>query len=93
MTSSAAPALAAGMRHESREVGGAPVIRHFLEKLDLPGLFDRHLPRWRGRQRDVPTSTVLCVLISNLLLARKPLYGLAAWASGFVPEHLGSNSR
>jgi transposase len=32
---------------------------------------------------------VLCVLLSNLLLAREPLYALAAWASGFVPEHLG----
>jgi transposase len=89
MTSSTVPALPAGTRHESLEVGGAPVIRHFLGKLDLPGLFERHLPRWRGRQRDVPTSTVLCVLLSNLLLSRGPLYGIAAWASGFVPEHLG----
>jgi len=83
------PLLPAGLRHESLEVGAAPVIRHFLQKLDLPGLFDRYLPRLRGRQRDVPTSTVLCVLLSNLLLARQPLYGIAAWASGFVPEHLG----
>jgi transposase len=89
MTDSAGSALPAGVRHESLEVGGAPVIRHFLQKLDLPGLFDRHLPRLRGRQRDVPTSTVLCVLLSNLLLAREPLYGMAAWASAFVPEHLG----
>lgn len=89
MTSSAASALPAGVCHESLEVGGAPVIRHFLEKLDLRGLFDRHLPRLRGRQRDVPTPTVLCVLLSNLLLAREPLYGMAAWASGFVPDHLG----
>jgi hypothetical protein len=48
----------------------------FLEKLGLPALFDRHLPQLRGRQRDVPTSTVLCVLLSNLLLARKPLFSL-----------------
>jgi transposase len=89
MTSSTASALPAGISHESLEVSAAPVIRHFLRKLDLPGLFDRHLPRLRGRQRDVPTSTVLCVLLSNLLLAREPLYGMAAWASGFVPEHLG----
>jgi transposase len=80
MTSSAASAgtpLPVGIRHESLEVGGAPVIRHFLETL------------LRGRRRDVPTSTVLCVLISNLLLAREPLYAMASWASGFVPEHLG----
>jgi transposase len=88
MISSATP-LPAGVRHESLEVGAAPVIRHFLEKLDLPGLFERHLPRLRGRQREVPTSTVLCVLLSNFVLSRQPLYNVAAWASGFVPEHLG----
>ena len=89
MTNPAVPALPAGIRHESLEVGAAPVIRHFLDRLDLPGLFDRHLPRLPGRQRDLPTSTVLGVLLSNLLLAREPLYAIAAWASGFVPEHLG----
>lgn len=89
MTTSAVPAFPVGIRHESLEVGGAPVIRHFLEELDLPGLFDRYLPLLRGRQRDVPTSTVLCVLLGNLLLAREPLYALADWASGFVPQHLG----
>jgi transposase len=89
MTNPAVPALPAGMRHESLEVGAAPVIRHFLDRLDLAGLFDRHLPRLPGYQRDLPTSTVLKVLISNLLLAREPLYNIAAWASGFVPEHLG----
>jgi transposase len=89
MSNATVPPLAAGIRHESLEVGAAPVIRHFLEKLDLPGLFDRHLPSLPGRKRDVPTSTVLCLLLSNLLLSRKPLYGIAAWASGFVPEHLG----
>jgi transposase len=87
--STAVPPLPAAIRHESLEVGAAPVIRHFLEQLDLPALFDRSLPPLRGRQRDVPTSTVLCLLLSNLLLARQPLYGMAAWASGFVPEHLG----
>ena len=89
MNSSTASVLPAGIRHESLQVGGAPVIRHFLEKLNLPGLFERHLPRLRGRPRDVPTATVLCVLLSNLLLSREPLYGMAAWASGFVPQHLG----
>jgi transposase len=89
MTNPAVPALLAGLHHESLEVGAAPVIRHFLDRLDLPGLFDRLLPRLPGRQAVLPTSTVLCVLLSNLLLSREPLYNIAAWASGFVPEHLG----
>ena len=81
MTSPPVLALPAGRRHESLEVGAAPVVRRFLERLDLPGLFDRHLPRLPGRQPELPTSTVLCVLLSNLLLARAPLYGIAAWAA------------
>jgi transposase len=89
MNSSAASSLPAGIRHESLEVGAAPVIRHFLAKLDLPGLLERHLPLLPGRQRDVPTATVLCVLLSNFLLSRQPLYGVAVWAAGCVPEHLG----
>jgi transposase len=89
MTHSATVPLPAGLSHESLHVDAAPVIRHFLDKLGLPTLLQQHLPQLRGRQRDVPTATVLCVLLSNLLLARQPLYAIAAWAAGFVPEHLG----
>src|SRR3954471_20194912 len=85
----AVPPLPTALRNESLEVGAAPVIRHFLEKLGLPAMLDHYLPRLRGRRRDVPTPTVLCLLLCNLLLARQPLYGIAAWAAGFVPEHLG----
>jgi transposase len=89
MPSFALPELPPGVRLEVLEVGAAPVVRHFLQRLDLPGLFNRHLPRLRGRQPKLPTSTVLGVLLSNLLLARRPLYGISAWAASFVPEHLG----
>lgn len=89
MPSFVLPVLPAAARLEVLEVSAAPVVRRFLERLDLPGLFERHLPRLRGRQPDPPTSTVLAVLLSNLLLARQPLYGISAWAASFVPEHLG----
>jgi transposase len=88
MPSFVLPVLPAA-RLEVLEVGAAPVVRRFLERLDLPGLFTRHLPRLRGRQPDPPSATVLAVLLSNLLLAREPLYGISAWAAAFVPEHLG----
>jgi transposase len=85
----ASPVLPEGMRLESLEVGAAPVIRHFLLRLDLPGLFARHLPRLPGRQPALDSATTLCVVLSNLLLARQPLYAMAAWAARRVPEHLG----
>lgn len=89
MPSFSLPAVPAACRLEVLEVGAAPVVRRFLELLDLPGLLQRHLPVLPGRQPDLPTATVLGVLPCNLLLGREPLYGVAAWAASFVPEHLG----
>jgi transposase len=83
------PALPNATRLEVLQVDAAPLIRHFLDRLDLPGLFDRHLADLPGRRPDLPSSTLLTVLISNLLLSREPLYAMASWAASFVPEHLG----
>jgi transposase len=81
--------LPEGIHLESLEVGAAPLIRHFLQRLNLPVLFAQHLPRLPGRQPELDTPTVLCVLLSNLLLARQPLYAIAGWVARRVPEHLG----
>src|SRR5439155_2557970 len=61
-------------RLESLEVGAAPLVRHFLNRLALPELFARHLAALPGRQPALPTAVVLGVLLTNLLLARQPLY-------------------
>ena len=74
---------------ESLEIGATPLVRHFLNRLQLPELFEQHLPALPGRQPTLPSATVLNVLLSNLLLARQPLYALPAWAARRVPEHLG----
>jgi transposase len=71
------------------EVGAAPVIRHLLDRLQLAQLFEQHLPPLPGRQPALPSAITLTLLVSNLLLARQPLYAIAAWAARRVPEHLG----
>jgi len=83
------PSLPDAIRLESLEVGAAPLVRLFLLRLDLPALFDRHLPPLPGRPPALPSSCVLCLLLCNLLLARQPLYAVAHWASRRVPEHIG----
>jgi transposase len=60
-----------------------------LQRLHLPTLFAQHLPPLPGRQPALPTSVTLTVLLSNLLLARQPLYAIPAWVARRVPEHLG----
>jgi len=74
---------------ESLEVGAAPVVRHFLNRLQLEPLLGRYLPPASRRPEAIPTSVILCALVTNLLLARRPLYGLPEWAARCVPEHLG----
>ena len=74
---------------ESLEVGAAPVVRRFLERLQFEPLLARHLPPATRRPEDIPTAVTLCILVTNLLLARRPLYALAEWLSRHVPEHLG----
>lgn len=74
---------------ESLEVGATPVVRHFLQRLQLAPLFEQYLPAGAGRPQDLPTSITLCALLTNLLLARCPLYALPEWLARRVPEHLG----
>ena len=44
------------VRLESLEVGAAPLVRHFLNRLALPELLDSHLAASPGRQPALPTS-------------------------------------
>lgn len=74
---------------ESLEVGAAPLVRHFLQRLQLPQLLDRYLRALPGRRPALTCSVTLGVLLTNLLLARQPLYAIPQWAARRVPEHLG----
>src|SRR4051794_8866732 len=51
-----ATVLPPGLRHESLEVGAAPLLRHFLDRLDLVGLFQQHLPKLPGRAPTLPSA-------------------------------------
>jgi transposase len=77
------------MSLESLEVGATPLVRHFLQRLQLPQLFEQHLPVLPGRPPELSSAVTLTLLVTNLLLARQPLYALAAWSARRVPEHLG----
>src|SRR5262249_7501405 len=81
--------LPPGLRHESLEIGAVPLVRHFLERLDLPGLLARPWPGLPGRQPAIPTSVVLTLLVQNFLLSRLPLYALPDWTARHVPEQFG----
>jgi transposase len=74
---------------ESLEVGATPLVHHFLQRLQLAQLFQRHLPTLPGRRPALPSHVILNVLLTNLLIARQPLYAVGEWVAQRVPEHLG----
>jgi Domain of unknown function (DUF4277)/Transposase DDE domain len=62
-----------------REVGPLLLVRHYLDRLGLVDIVDRHLPQ-RGRAQ-LTTGEVIAALIANRLAAPSPLYDVAGWAT------------
>src|SRR5262245_59707279 len=74
---------------DSPQLLAAPRVRRFLDRLHLVHLLPRFLRPATRRPEAIPTPVTLGVLVTNLLLARRPLYGLPEWVARRVPEHLG----
>jgi len=78
---------------EALEVGPLPVIRHFMDRLQLDALLEKHVPEKQlGRRPDICHSRALSLMICNVLTTQDPLYGVPAWIERHVPEHLGLDS-
>jgi transposase len=61
-----------------REVGPLLLVAHYLDRLGLVDLVDRHLPQ-RGRAQ-LTHGEVVAALVANRLAAPAPLYDVAGWA-------------
>lgn len=83
------PSLPDDLQLESLEVGAAPLVQQFLQRLQLASLFEKHLPVRPGRSPALPSSTLLCLIVTNLLLNRQPLYAIPQWANRRVAPFLG----
>lgn len=78
---------------ESLEIGATPIITAFMQRLGLNELLEAHLPdKSLGRTAKISASRVIGAMITNILISRRPLYGMRAWARGYVPEHFGMDA-
>jgi hypothetical protein len=73
---------------DTQVLGPLPLVNHFLERLRLPELLERHVPHHDRRLRLAP-SLALGVLVRNLVLHREPVYALGEWAAPFDARMLG----
>ena len=72
----------------SELLGAMPLVNHFIERLNLHELFERHVPH-DDRRLKVAPAVVLGVVVRNLVRHREPVYALGEWADPFCPSVLG----
>lgn len=72
----------------SEVLGPLPVVNHFLDRLGVAELLERHVPHDDRRLRLAPAA-VIGVVIRNLVLHHEPVYALGEWAAPFDSSLLG----
>ncbi|MHB1533357.1 MAG: IS1634 family transposase [Acidimicrobiales bacterium] len=89
VSSRAAPDLNLGQIEVQRVgIGALPVLNAVLGRLGFDELVSSFLPEPDPRCVIAPTR-VIAVLVRNLAVGRRPIYGLSAWAAGHDPGLLG----
>jgi len=76
-----------GAALEEHRLGPHPVIRHYLERMNLRGILRGCLGS--GLQQSLDHAEVLSVLVHNVLVSRGPMYRIREWAQRIEPEALG----
>ena len=69
-------------------MGALPLLGYFLERMGLAEHLQSYLPRDDARLRLAPAA-VIGVVVRNILVARRPVYGLAEWAAPYDQVLLG----
>ena len=76
-----------------KQVDVLPMVKHFMDALDLFSLFEKYVPAAPDSLADHAES--LCILTANIVCDNKPLYKVKEWLSnysdGIVDEPLEAN--
>ena len=59
-----------------------PLVKYYIEELELPRLFDKYVPNNNGAE--IPPSQVLCMMIMNIMAASRPLYRVEDWLHDYM---------
>jgi transposase len=64
-----------------KQVDVLPMVKHFMDELDLYNLFSKYVPTTAGSLADHAES--LCILTANIICDNKPLYKVQKWLSRY----------
>ena len=76
-------------RFETRfkQVDVLPMVKHFMDRLDLFNLFTKYVPAAACSLADHAES--LCILTANIICDNKPLYKVQEWLSQYSDGLVG----
>ncbi|MEA2059607.1 MAG: IS1634 family transposase [Thermodesulfobacteriota bacterium] len=76
-----------------KQVDVFPLVKHFMDELDLINLFKKYVPAEKGHIADHAES--LCILTANIVCENRPLYKVQEWlakyADGLASEPEAAN--
>ena len=76
-----------------KQVDVLPLVKHYMDELDLFNLFTKYVPATAGSLADHAES--LCILTANIICNNRPLYKIQEWLSkysdGFGRERIDAN--
>lgn len=72
----------------SKVIGPLPLLNDFLRRLKIEPFLNKFVASGDRRQKLSPAAA-LSVLLRNIMLSRRPLYGLGEWAARFDASLLG----
>ena len=82
-----------GFETRFKQVDVLPMVKHFMDELDLFNLFTKYVPADARSLADHAES--LCILTANIICENKPLYKVQEWLSkysdGLVPDPVATN--
>lgn len=65
-----------------RQINVLPLVKHFMDELNLLNLFKKYVPATTGSHADHAES--LCILIANIVCDNKPLYKVREWLAKYA---------
>lgn len=72
---------------ETQQIGCLPLVNHFIERIGLDDLLQRHLDT--ANHRKIKPHQSIGVLLRNIILDRTPIYDIQEWAGQYRPDLLG----
>jgi len=72
---------------ETEIIGSLPIINHFIDRLKLGKILERHLST--PRERNVSPATCIGVFLRNIIVQRNPVYSMQEWLDRFRLDMIG----